>query len=77
MDKKMECQEVCQQQALRKAARLRTKSTDGLREAGVLGEFDSGKSAPYHCLTLSIGRWLDSLTPQERKSFYSETTPQK
>lgn len=71
------CLETYRSQKLRKAARLKTKSTTGLREVGVLGEFDSGKSAPYHCLTLSIGHWIDSMTPQERESFYSETLPPK
>lgn len=71
------CLTTYRQQKLRQAARLRSKSIAGLKDMGVLGEFDSGKSAPYHCLTLSIGQWLDSLTPQERESFDSETSHEK
>lgn len=57
---------------------LSCASTDGLPPTemqkvggGLIG------SAPYRCRTLSVMHWLDSLTPQERESFYSETEPPK
>ena len=56
---------------------LSNESTDGLpQKAGKVGGGLIG-SAPFRCLTPSIMQWIDSMTPQERESFYSETSPRK
>lgn len=67
----VESQPDCQQPAMQTPETLSGASMNGSDRVGggLIGW------APYRCLSNSVLRWIDSLTPQERESFYSGTLP--
>lgn len=77
MSTHLESQKDCQPSQTQTQQSLSNESTDGLpMKEGKVGGGLVG-SAPLRCLTPSIMHWIDSMTPQERESFYSETAPRK
>lgn len=62
------------QTPLQRVLDIHNNTMEACCQVYILKDQDSCEPACRGCLSARISQWLDSLTPQERESFYSETS---